>query len=296
MARGTDEENKVYCMKQGDLLLEVGTPAPKSGTNTSFTVASELTDKVVAGASIGELISENKDYKAAFFKHSRSINDTVDEMKRYKYSSIKKDTIKNLCLTFYPWQVELYDMLTKTEPQQRSIYWYYDDVGCAGKTTFAQYYKARHPAKIIQGGKINDLSYSYDYEPVVFFDIARSEEMKYLNRYIEQIKNGFVFSAKYKSYDKDFQPPHVVVFSNKLPDCDSFSRDRLVIRDITHPLRYVPAKNVQKKKAVSTISKGQDQEELRAASPTPSTSAVPPQETVGPLHEGKKSLESSSSR
>lgn len=149
--------------------MEVGTPAAKPGTNQSFTTAFEVTEKVVAGDSIGKLISENEQYKTAFFKHSRSITDSVDEIKRHHNAENRYNDMRNLNLIFYPWQVELYNMLTNEQPSERLIYWYVDFKGNAGKSTFVDYYRARHRAKKITGGKINDLCYSYDYEPVVFF-------------------------------------------------------------------------------------------------------------------------------
>ena len=296
IANGSDEQNRDYCSKEGDLLLEVGTPAPKHGTNQSYTTAFEVTKKVVAGESIGKLIDEDEQYKTAFFKHSRSINDTIDEIKRHRNTDNRYEHMRKMNLIFYPWQVELYDMLTKTEPNERSIYWYVDFRGNAGKSTFVDYYRARHRAKKITAGKINDLCYSYDYERVVFFDFARGKETTYLNGFIEDLKNGFLFSAKYRSFDKTFKIPHVIVFSNKLPEPDSFSIDRLIIRNITRPLRYVPisSSHVQTQEELPTISKDFPQKKrLCATSPTASSSSVPTS-TVGPVFEGKKSMESTS--
>lgn len=293
IAKGSDDQNKDYCSKQGDLLLEVGTPAAKPGTNQSYTTAFEVTKKVVAGQSIGKLIDEDEQYKIAFFKHSRSINDTIDEIKRHRNTDNRYNDMRRMNLIFYPWQVELYHMLTTEEPHERKIYWYIDFKGNAGKSTFVDYYRARHRAKKITGGKINDLCYSYDYEPVVFFDFARGKETQYLNGFIEDLKNGFLFSAKYRSFDKTFRVPHVIVFSNKLPEPDSFSLDRLIIRNITRPLRYVQvsSSHVQTQEELPTISKDFPQKKrLCATSPTASSSALPTS-TVGPLLEGKKQLE-----
>lgn len=43
---------------------------------------------------------------------------------------------------------------------------------------------------------------------------------------IEQIKNGIYFSGKYESQMKYDKPPHVVVFSNTMPDQSKLSADR----------------------------------------------------------------------
>ena len=68
----------------------------------------------------------------------------------------------------------------------------------------------------------------------MFFDLSRSGFNDYLMGFIEQMKNGRIFSSKYKSAIKYFPSPHVIVFSNKLPEDGVFSADRLEIKDITN--------------------------------------------------------------
>ncbi len=196
MARGTDDENKDYCAKDGDILIEVGTPAPKAGTNQSYLNAFELAGRVAAGESIYELISNNDDYLFSYMKHSRSIENLVEERRNEngKAAFVAKYSVD---LNLYDWQKDLYHMLTTEEPHDRFIYWYVDYVGGAGKSTFVNYFLSRHDdAVCFFGGKISDLSYAYNYEKVVFFDLARSGASDYLFGFIEQVKNGRVFSSK----------------------------------------------------------------------------------------------------
>ena len=232
-ARGCDEDNKNYCSKGSDLLLEVGQPAPKHGTNTSYVLALEIADKIIAGESLPTLIRTNEHYLTAYMRHSRCIEEIVTATKNEEgKTAFTEKYSKDLVL--YDWQIALYDMLTNSAPSDRLIYWYVDYVGGAGKSTFVNYFLSRHKSVCFFGGKINDLSYAYQYEPVVFFDLSRSGFNDYLMGFIEQMKNGRIFSSKYKSAIKYFPSPHVIVFSNKLPEDGVFSADRLEIKDITN--------------------------------------------------------------
>lgn len=233
IAKGSDEQNKDYCSKQGAVLLEVGKPAPKPGTNTRYVDALELANKIAEGESLYEMVANNENYLGAYLRHSRTILDIVEE----RNTQLGKEAFDKRYgkeLQFYDWQKELYRMLTTEEPHERKIFWYVDYVGGAGKSTFVNYFLTRHKSVCFFGGKINDLSYAYNYEPVVFFDLSRSGFNDYLMGFMEQVKNGRVFSSKYKSKMKYFASPHVVVFSNKLPDDGVFSCDRLHVIDVTN--------------------------------------------------------------
>lgn len=75
---------------------------------------------------------------------------------------------------------------------------------------------------IITHGKLADLTYAYDGESIVIVDLARTQADKidHMYQFMEDLKNGRVFSTKYESGNKYFKPPHVVVFANFVPDED----------------------------------------------------------------------------
>ena len=53
---------------------------------------------------------------------------------------------------------------------------------------------------------------------------------------MESIKNGRVFSAKYESKMKVFDPPHVICFANFEPKREAMSADRWAIVDLEAPV------------------------------------------------------------
>jgi len=228
-ARGSDEENQKYCSKDGNIVLEIGQPAAKIGTNKSYLIAKELADKIASGKSLQSLLDSDEKYVEAYAKHAGFVETCVRNKKDSDgFEAFTKEHGDDN-LVMYKWQSQLYDLLTKTTPHPRKIYWYVDPIGGAGKSTFCNVFMARHKAVCFFGGRLNDLSYAYDREPVVFFDLARSGANEYLYGFMEQLKNGRIFSSKYQSGFKYFRRPHVVVFSNEEPPANAFSKDRLVV-------------------------------------------------------------------
>lgn len=139
--------------------------------------------------------------------------------------SIQSQWIKTIT-SFREWQKDLLDRLLK-EPDDRSIIWYCDPKGSAGKTQMAKYLAVHKNAIVLNNAKTSDIAYALPDNPhIVIFDLARSNEGRINYGAIEQVKNGLVFSAKYESKMKYFNSPHVIVFSNNEPDYEQMSKDR----------------------------------------------------------------------
>jgi len=143
---------------------------------------------------------------------------------------------------FYPYQKWLLNELKKT-PDDRTIYWIWDEKGKIGKSAFAKHMAVRYNC-ICVGGKANDIfcginkykeSKGY-YPDIIIVDCPR-DKIDYMNYgALEQVKNGLVFSGKYESNMMVFASPHVVVFANSKPDVFKFSADRWVIKKIKDKL------------------------------------------------------------
>lgn len=157
------------------------------------------------------------------------------------YPKSLKDPLKGNEL--YGWQQILNDKL-KTEPDDRTINWYWSTNGNKGKSSFVKWFTMKHKTTtLICSGKASDMKYmvakrcmlGLDPE-VIFFDVPR-QNMNYLSYTgIEEIKNGCFMSPKYDCENILMNPPHIVVFANSEPNIDAMSIDRWYIKCLDTPL------------------------------------------------------------
>jgi len=183
VAKGSDVQNKVYCEKDGDVVLETGEPMSKPTRNKSYLVAKEMVDYVCRGGQLSSLLDSDAKYVEAYVKHTSFVDGYIGTCKVKNGRDVFNAENLTEHLVMYRWQVELYDLLLKTQPDGRKVLWYVDEVGAAGKSTFCNYFMCRHKAVCFTGGKFNDLAYVYDREPVVFFDLVRSGSSEYFVRF-----------------------------------------------------------------------------------------------------------------
>lgn len=126
------------------------------------------------------------------------------------------------------WQAEAAKIL-EGEPDDRTVNFVVDHSGNSGKTWFAHWYCSKHPdAQVIVPGKKQDMAYCLDPTMRVYFvDAPRSKQGEYIQYdFLEEIKNGFVFSPKYESTVKRIQRCHLFVMMNEQPDMHKLSEDR----------------------------------------------------------------------
>lgn len=139
------------------------------------------------------------------------------------------------------WQYGLRRMLLE-QPDNRTIRWYWESDGGAGKTQFARYMVFHHNALYVQGA-YKDVMCSLslwrekkgDFPTIVFLDIPREKKDYISYQSIEGLKNGVGFSSKYESGMLLFPPMHVVVFANFAPserDLEKLSADRWRVTEI----------------------------------------------------------------
>lgn len=135
---------------------------------------------------------------------------------------------------FYPWQQELFDILSVPCTDDRTIHWVCGAYN-QGKTEFCKFLMRNYDACILPN-KAADVFHMYDDEPIAIFDIPKdvvNTDKDYISyAAIEKIKDGSYASGKYqgKKACRDY-PAHVVVFANCLPkdNCWDPSRTRLVV-------------------------------------------------------------------
>lgn len=139
------------------------------------------------------------------------------------------------------WQIEARDTLLEEckTVTNREFYWWYEEVGKFGKSSFCKYMMVKHNACVIQGGKMADImniimNINMDEVPCVIIDIPRAHKNKVSYSAIECILNGMITNTKFETGFKVFNPPQLMVLSNFPPETgeDTLSADRFNIRNL----------------------------------------------------------------
>jgi len=134
------------------------------------------------------------------------------------------------------WQCELATKLENDPVDDRKIDFYVDPTGGLGKSWFVRKYLSIHPDSQLLGvGKRDDLAHAIDEKKRVFFLMVPRTQMEFLNYSIlEMLKDRMIFSPKYASRTKVLdENPHVVVFSNEMPNVDKLTEDRYNIIELS---------------------------------------------------------------
>lgn len=140
-----------------------------------------------------------------------------------------------------PWQARLLKLLVDSPSDDRTIIWLTDTSGNIGKSRLVTKLIKSHGA-IELSGRVTDMQYAYDSQPIVCFDICRTqaENIKHLYSFAEQLKNGRYLSTKYESEMKVFDPPHVLFVANITWDRDAWTNDRVKEFDSASPGFFDP--------------------------------------------------------
>ena len=173
--------------------------------------------------------------------------DTIEEaldirgrecLKLYQQSSAAYFKMEEVVLK--PWQEQVIKFID--EPSDRVVYWVVGDKENQGKTFIQNYIRQLYGSRRVLNSEVNakknDIAYLLSVEgltcrDVFLFNLLRSDcDVAY--GILENIKDGFLISSKYKSKFVKIQTPNtVIVFSNSLPDCAQLSKDRWKIYKIS---------------------------------------------------------------
>lgn len=144
----------------------------------------------------------------------------------------------------FQWQLDLIEEL-KSPRNNRKIIWFFDKIGCSGKTQLARYLQlttdneylctrdmgtSRDAATIIK----NAIDGGWK-QKCIIVDLPRSVEnaKQRIYQYLEDIKDGSCTVTKYQGCGSLlFDQPHMVIFSNWKPVFNAVSVDRWDIREI----------------------------------------------------------------
>lgn len=133
----------------------------------------------------------------------------------------------------HDWQKDLLEKLNNA-PDDRTIEFIVDSTGNNGKTWFAHWYASQNKdCQVLCPGKRADMAYILRSDiRVLILDAPRSKQGEFIQYdFLEDVKNGYVFSSKYESTIKRLKNVHLVVLMNEAPDLTKLSSDRF---DITY--------------------------------------------------------------
>lgn len=209
-------DSETYCKKEGDYLEfgDIGNVL-KPGQRCDLEA---FKDDVKAG--IHSLKELRERHSKVCGKYPRFVTDYIgDQQKMYP----------PVLHPLYGWQQTLYLSLAR-EPDSRKITFIVDPSGNKGKSWFCRYYCSLHEdAQIVVPGKKADMIYALRTDiRVLFIDAPRSKQGEYIQYdFLEEVKNGLMFSPKYESRMKFMSGKvHIVVFMNEPPDMAKLSADR----------------------------------------------------------------------
>lgn len=133
------------------------------------------------------------------------------------------------CLKFeqlYKWQKNILNICSE-KPSGRTINWYWSEQGNLGKSSFCKYLVINHNAFFAGDGKKGDIYHAFKADTkIILFDVPRYYKDHFNYGTLEGLCNGLIFSGKYDSSMKIFNPVHIFVFCNFPPDTSSMSEDR----------------------------------------------------------------------
>lgn len=132
----------------------------------------------------------------------------------------------------------------------RNIYWFWEPHGRWGKSVVATHMIDFMDAFMVSGkgadikcGLCEVIKNTGSCPPIVIIDVPRSNSGFISYQAIEEIKNGCMFNGKYESGMCRFNKPHIIIFSNTVPDDNKLSEDRWIIKRVdgleSHPNGYL---------------------------------------------------------
>lgn len=142
---------------------------------------------------------------------------------------------RDIISRLYPYQSQICDKCQEA-PNNRTINWLANRCGNSGKSSLVKYMIFNYDAVGLTystAANITNIVYKMECErhrSIYMFDLTRAKPKDYasedLYACMEAIKNGCVMNSKYETGIKMFEPPHIWVFANMMPDFTQCSADR----------------------------------------------------------------------
>lgn len=232
-ARGTDEQNDIYCSKYESTPFRIGSPqrgtTERGGGYVLQYQSAKIIQQRLDGVPFAEIFA-NEELQPACIQHYRTIRDITGVLSNARALT----GLRASFASFVPrhFQSSILRRLAD-DPHPRTILWYWEPWGASGKSYFSRYLVATQSALRLENGKSGDIKHAYTGQRVVIFDYSRSQQEHINYEVLESIKNGCIFNTKYESEMRIYPHPHVLCFANFPPDETKLSQDRWMIHEIT---------------------------------------------------------------
>jgi len=207
-----------YCQKTGDFFESGAFPSP--GSRGKRNDLESFKEDVKEGTYDLNILRER--HSAVVAKYPRFVNDYIRQYR--PRVSPESHVLRD-------WQTELLEKL-KHEPDKRTVVFVVDYDGNSGKSWFCDYVEScMANVQIMCPGKKSDMAYMLSENTrILFIDAPRSKQGDFVQYdFLEDVKNGRIFSGKYESCMKYLNRCHVVVMMNEQPDMTKLSEDRYEI-------------------------------------------------------------------
>lgn len=215
-ARGSAQQNIVYCSKAGDYDEFGARPVSSQGRRTEFERYRDWLLTLDAEPSDIELIQH---WPSLYGRYRNALRDMARQL-------VPRPTLRDRCIT--AWQENLYARL-QGDADDRTVEFFVDRDGGFGKSWFCGYvYSRLDGVQLLGPGRRDDLAHAVCVRSRIFlFNIPRGQ-LEYLNYgLLEMLKDRMVLSPKYESQMKILTTiPHVIVFTNEEPDMTKMTEDR----------------------------------------------------------------------
>lgn len=219
-AKGNNAQNMKYCKKGGNFKESKNAHRSK----TSLCNVKDYESFIKHNKSDWVILDQSPKLFLGYMNCKKMIINTLQGKKQHDYSM-------KWLNKFIPNKYQLIMLEHIFKQNERQITWVCDKKGGCGKTWFSKWFLILGAFRVTNS-KSKDICYAYNYQDVIIFDFSRSLE-EYVNYDIlEQLKNGMIFSSKYKTSNKFFEPPKIIVMANFLPKLEKLSMDRWDILNI----------------------------------------------------------------
>ncbi len=156
---------------------------------------------------------------------------------RERYQAVMNQALlenakENYDLILHTWQKKVLNLLV--DQGNRRVLWVWDYDGNSGKSELCKFLMMKRDFQLLSPGRTHDLcSFINPFAKGFIFDCARNSfsgsgisRINAMYEILEDIKNKFLVSGKYKGCEKITLYNTVIVFANQLPNLDRLSLDR----------------------------------------------------------------------